>query len=192
MSAGSYGLIVEGDYDSAVYEAIIQRLSPNAVISTRECAGKSNLMKKFPGLLKTFEYELAGRPLDMAIVIRDADGRGPEEIEAQMCSKIVDRPYPFALGVKFFAVPQAMEAWLLADVNALNNVSQRRGGKRVTRSLDAPENLHDPKESLRRLLSDHKLPYTGALAREIAQEIDFGTLSRKCPRFSAFTELVDC
>ena len=149
-------------------------------------------MKSFPSLLKTFEHEVAGRPVDMAIVIRDADGKNPEEIEEQMLLKIFDRAYPFVLGVKCFVVPQAMEAWLLADVNALSNVSQRRGGKRVTRSLDTPESLLDPKESLRRLLTDYKLSYTSALAREIAEESDPVVLARICPRFSVFSELVDC
>lgn len=192
MSASSYGIIVEGSYDSAVYEAIIRKLSPSSRVFTRECEGKPNLMKKFPGLLRTFEYEAAGHAPEMAIIIRDADGKSPEDVEMEMHSKIAGRPYPFQMGVKFVAVRQAMEAWLLADVEALNVVSLRRSGKRVTRSLDNPEGLHDPKGSLRQLLSAHKLVYTAALAREIAEETNLGTLSQACPRFRVFSERVDC
>ena len=192
MSASSYGIIVEGAYDSAVYEAFIQKLSPNAPIRPLTCGGKTELMKKFPGFLKAFEFELAGGPVDMAVVIRDADGKNPEEIEAQMASKIAGRQYPFALGVQFFAVPQALESWLLADVSALNVVSQRRGGKRVTKSHDAPETLYNPKEWLGELLIDHNLDYTAALAREIALEINLDELSKRCPRFRVFSERVDC
>jgi hypothetical protein len=192
MSASSYGIITEGIYDSAVYEAIIKKLSPGIPIKALECGGRFGLMKKFPGLLKVFEYQLAEGPVEMAVVTQDADGKNPEEIEVQMASRIAGREYPFALGVRFFAVSQALESWLLADVNALNAVSLRRRGKRVTKSHDAPEALFRPKEDLRRLLSDHKLDYTSELAREIAQEIDLNKLSEACPRFRVFSRLVDC
>jgi len=192
MSASSYGVISEGVYDSAVYEAIIKQLSPGKPIKPLQCGGKTELMKKFPGHLKTFKYYFSEGPVDMAVVIRDADGKDPEEIEVQMASKIDVGKYPFALGVRFFAVPQAMESWLLADVNALNAVSLRRRGKRVTKSYDAPETLLRPKEDLRRLLTDHGLDYTAELAREIAQEIDLDKLAEACPRFRVFSRLVDC
>jgi len=192
MSASSYGIITEGIYDSVVYEAIIGKLSPGIPIKALDCGGKHALMKRFPDFLKIFEYQLAETPVEMAVVIQDADGKNPEEIEAQLASKIAGRDCPFTLGVQFFAVPQAIEAWLLADVDALNAVSQRRGGKRVTKSHAAPEALLRPKEDLRRLLSDHKLDYTSALAREIAQEIDLGKLAEACPRFRVFSQLVDC
>jgi hypothetical protein len=49
MSASSYGIIVEGDYDSAVYDAIIRRLaSPDVHIKPLVCRGKTNLMKRIP------------------------------------------------------------------------------------------------------------------------------------------------
>lgn len=192
MSASSYGIVVEGDYDSAVYEVIINKLSPSIPIRFLTCGGRSSLMNRFPNLLKVFEYQLAEGPVEMAVVIQDADGRDPEEIEAQMASKIAGRKCPFGLGVQFFAVPQAMESWLLADVKALDTVSQRRGGKHVTRSYDAPETRLRPKEDLRQLLSDHGLIYTPELAREIAREIDLDRLAEACPRFRVFSQLVDC
>jgi hypothetical protein len=192
MSASSYGIITEGIYDSAVYEVIVNKLSPGIPVKPLQCGGKAELMKKFPDLLKTFKYHFAEGPVGMAVVIRDADGKNPEEIEVQMASKIDAGKYPFALGVQFFAVPQAMESWLLADVDALNAASLRRRGKPVTRSLDAPETLLRPKEDLHKLLSDHNLTYPVELAREIAQEIDLNRLAEACPRFRVFTGLVDC
>jgi hypothetical protein len=193
MSASSYGIIVEGEYDSAVFDAIIRRLtSPGVHIKPLVCRGKTNLMKEFPVLLRAFEHEVEGNPVDMAVVIRDADGKNPDEVEAQMLAKIQGRRYPFRLNVRLHAVRHAMDAWLLADVNAITTASQRRQGKRVTRSHDAPEDLLDPKEGLRKLLTDHKVTYTAEVAREIAQEIDLQLLSEKCPRFRVFAELVDC
>jgi len=96
MSASSYGIIVEGDSDSAVYDAIIRRLTSLDVhIKQLPCEGKTNLMKKFPSLLRTFEYEMGGNPVDMAIVIVDADGRNPLEVEERMRIKIQGKNYPF-------------------------------------------------------------------------------------------------
>jgi len=193
MSANSYGIIVEGDYDSAVYDALIRRLtSPDVYIKPLPCEGKPNVMKKFPGLLSAFKYEIGGNPVDMAIVIVDADGKDPIEVEAKMQEKIQDRTYPFPLKVRCYAVPQAMDTWLLADASAIDIAVRRRGGKAVTKSHDHPEDLPHPKEWLRKLLTDHNATYTAALCREIARETDLQLLSDRCPRFRVFTELVDC
>jgi hypothetical protein len=193
MSAGSYGIIVEGDYDSAVFDALIRRLtSPDVHIKPLVCRGKTNLMKEFPGLLRAFEYEVEGNPVEMAIVIRDADGKDPRVVEDKMRMKIRGRNYPFPLNVRFYAVPQAMDAWLLADAGAISAAVQGWGGKPVTKSHDDPEGLLDPKEWFRKLLTDHKAGYTAELCREIAQKTDLQVLSQKCRRFHVFAELVDC
>jgi len=193
MSANSYGIIVEGPYDSAVYDPMIRRLTSQEVhIKALDCGGRTNLMKEFPGLLRTFEDAIGGNPVDMAIVIRDADGKDPDEIEAQMRAKIQGRQYPFRLDVRFHAVRNAMDAWLLADVNAISTAVQLKGGRRVTKSHDDPDGLLKPKEWLRKLLADHKVAYTAAVCAEIARQINFDELTQKCPRFGEFTELVDC
>jgi len=193
MSANSYGIVVEGPYDSAVYEPVIRKLTSQEVyIKTLACGGRTKLMKEFPGLLRTFEYELGGNPVDMAIVIRDADGRDPEEVEAKMRLKVQGRQYPFRLDVRFYAVSQAMDAWLLADANAISAAVQTRGGKPVPRSHDDPDGLLNPKEWFQKLLANHKVGYTPELCREIAREIDLEVLSQKCPRFRVFADLVDC
>lgn len=193
MPGNSYGIIVEGTYDSAVYETIIRRVASHAVqIKPRPCGGRTNLLKEFPGLLRTFEHAIDGNPVDMAIVIRDADGKDATQVEDGMRLKIAHRQYPFPLGVRCYAVSQAMDAWLLADANAISSAVQRRRGRRVTRSIEAPEGLLRPKESFRQLLTDHGADYTAELCREIAEEIDLEVLSQRCPRFRVFADLVDC
>lgn len=149
-------------------------------------------MMEFPALLRAFEHELEGNPVDMAIVIRDSDGRNPEEVEAQMRSKIEGRRYPFRLNVRLHAVRHAMDAWLLADIDAINTASERRRGARVTRLPDTPEDMLRPKEGLRKLLSDRKVAYTAEVCREIAEITNLQLLSERCPRFRLFSELVDC
>ncbi len=193
MSANSYGIIVEGGYDSVAYEAMIRRLAaPGAHIRSFVCRGKPQLMAKFPGFLEALKYEIAGGPVDMAIVIVDADGHDPVKLEGKLQSRIKGRRYPFDLGVRFHAVRNALEAWLLADVNAINAAIQRRFGPPVTRSHDTPEDMPNPKVWLRKLLADHKIIYTPEVGREIAQDTNLEVLCEKCPRFRIFRELVDC
>jgi hypothetical protein len=192
MSATSYGIIAEGSYDAAVYSTIVRRLNPRTHIRVLDCRGKDQLRKQFPALLRRFEFEVENGPVEMAIVIRDSDGKNPEEVEASMRSAIQGKRYPFRLDVRFHAVRNAMDAWLLADVKAINLACQARGGKRVTKTLNNPEGLLRPKESFRKLLSDHKVPYTAEVCREIAETVDLTTLSLVCPRFRVFAELVDC
>jgi hypothetical protein len=166
--------------------------SPDAHVKPLVCRGKTNLIKKFPDLLPTFKYEVGGNPVDMAIVIVDADGKDPLEVEEKLRIKIQGRNYPFPMNVRFYAVPQAIDAWLLADAAAISAAVQGRGGKPVTKSHDDPERLLDPKEWFRKLLTDHKATYTAELCREIAQKTDLQLLSQKCRRFPLFAELVDC
>jgi hypothetical protein len=193
MSATSYGIITEGSFDAAVHGTLIRRLNSSGIhIRVLPCNGRDDLRKRFPRLLRAFEYEVDNGPVDMAIVIRDADGKDPEEVEASMRSEIQGQRYPFRLDVRFHAVRNSMDAWLLADVNAINAACKTRGGKHVTKTLGNPENLLRPKESFRSLLSDHKVPYTVELCREIAERVDLQALSQACPRFRVFTDLVDC
>ena len=195
MPANSYGIIVEGDYDAAVYRAVIGRLASHDVyVKALSCGGRTNLMRKFPGLLRALEREIDGSPVDMAVVIRDADGKNPEEVEAQMQATIQGRQYPFRLGVHLHAVRNALESWLLADPNAISAVVQKRTGRRVTRSRsnDAPEDRLDAKETFRKLLIEHGVSSTPLVYSEIAHEIKRDVLLQACPRFRLFSELVDC
>jgi hypothetical protein len=189
MPANSYGIIVEGEYDSVVYEAIIRNLASHDVhVKARDCGGRANLMQKFPRLLKFFEYAVSP-PVDMVIVIQDADGRDADELEQKMQSKIAGRP-PFP--VHCCAVRQAMEAWLLADAEAIRIVAERRSKKGAVKSQRDPEELPNPKQALRELLEGNKIPYTARVGAEIAHEMNAQVVSNKCPRFRVFSELVDC
>src|SRR4051794_39406744 len=120
MSASSYGIITEGVFDAAVYRTLVRRLNPGIYVRMLACRGKNDLMKRFPGLLRTFEHDFEGGPVEMAVVIRDADGKDPAELELQMRTSIEDRQYPFRMDVRFHAVRNAMDAWLLADSAAID------------------------------------------------------------------------
>jgi len=191
MPADSYGIIVEGGYDSAVYSALIHKLASHEVqILPRICEGRPGVLKKFPGYLEAFRYQLDVAPIDMAIVIVDADGKDPTALEADMRTKVATRRYRFAVHV--YAVANAMEAWLLADPDTVNRAMQFRTSKRVAKTHHAPETLPHPKLLLQQLLTGIGVDYTATVAAEIAQQIDPQVLAGKCPRFRDFAELVDC
>jgi hypothetical protein len=192
MPANSYGIITEGAYDEAAYTTLIRRLSsPNVSIKTRACEGRPNLLRKFPGLLRTFEYAVDNSPVDIAIVICDADGTDPDQLEIDLRARTRTHTYRFPNDVRFHAVRNAMEAWLLADVSAINEAVTKRQGRRIRRSHENPESLLDPTQWLRTLLDEHRATYTSALCRDIAEKINFDLLAERCPRFRVFRELLN-
>jgi hypothetical protein len=134
----SYGLIVEGIYDAPVYQIFTRRLdSHDARFFTLECGGVGNLMKRFPGLLRSLEVIDAGNPVDKALVIRDCGNRPAADVEAEMRSKIAGTAYRFPRGVDICAVRQETETWLLADEQAISTAANNgRTAGRVNGDLE--------------------------------------------------------
>lgn len=190
-----YGIIVEGvkgGYDEAALVELIKKcLSDNIKIVSRPCDGKDRLMKKFPGFLEEFRYIKQGSSVNKALVIRDADSKNPEDLKENMRSKITQRTYPFE--VKFVIIVQELETWLLADENAISKVTQARSGKTVSKINENLESILNPKERLQNILSMAGVPYTPAVAQEIAKELDIPTIEYRCPRFKEFRQaVIDC
>lgn len=194
MPDQSYGIVVEGDKDIAVYEELIRKIYPEKLeVVPRQTAGVSGLMRLFPVLLRDFEHIRQGRPTDKALVIRDAGSRDPASVEQQMSEKIQGRRFSFPRGVQLFAVRRTMETWLLADEEAVNSVVLSRGGRRVTRIQETLEDIADAKGRFRRWLSEAKLPFDPQVCREIARQVKLGTLRYRCPSFRSFERKVtDC
>lgn len=187
-----YGIVVEGSYDEAALIELIKKcISSDIEIIARPCGGKDRLMKSFPGHLESFRYGKQGSHIDKAIVIRDADTRNPDELSERMRSKMAGRTYPFE--VKFIIIVQELETWLLADEKAISKVTQARSGRTVTRVNENLESIIKPKEKLQNILSNSGVPYTPAVAREIAKELDISEVEYRCPRFKEFHQaVIDC
>ncbi len=178
------GLIVEGSYDeAALSELVLKCFLAEVRVICRQCGNAFQLMKTFPGFLEDFRQVNHGLPVDKAIVIRDADQKNPDELIAKMASKINGRSYLFPL--KLLVVVQELEAWLLGDEDAIFSVT----GRRQPRIRD-PERLADPKERLRRILSDARIAYTAEVARKIAAATRADVLATRCPSFRKFQEAV--
>lgn len=194
MDESSYGLIVEGPYDEAVFPELVRKIaSQQAEVVVRVCGGAPQLMKHFPSFLRDLEHVRQGKPVDKAVVIRDWRGPDAATIEREMARRVQGRRFGFPRAVQFCAVRQEMEAWLLADVNAINDVARERRGRTVPPIQQDIEQIGNPKEMLMRLLLQAKLPYDPEVCREIAHRADVETLKSRCPSFRSFeTKVTDC
>jgi hypothetical protein len=194
VSSEAYGIVVEGAYDRLVYEELIRRISSSDVkVISRDTEGVPKLNRIFPAMLRDFEQVQRGQPVDKALVIRDANGKDPTALEQQMRERIQGQHFSIPKGIQFHAVRRTMETWLLADVSAINSVAAARGGKEVALVQGTLEDIVDPKDRLRRLLSQAGLPYTDQVCREIAAKTSIETLRNRCPSFRIFEQkVIDC
>jgi Domain of unknown function (DUF4276) len=183
----SFGLVVEGEYDVAVFGELVRRICPAATIARAIHAGGSPLMKKFPVYLKALQYVTPEGPVGRALVIRDSNGKDPQEVERVMQSRIAGYTYNFPHGFALHAVRQETETWLLADAHAISVIADGRPVAPVGGELEA---LTDPKERLHKVLSDAGLNATPATYARITRELDLDVLRARCPGFLIFEQKV--
>lgn len=188
----TFGLIVEGVSDEKALPEIIRKIAGSDVeFIVRPIATTGKFVKMFPAFLQEFE-KLSIR-IDKALVIRDADNRDPREIEQglkqRLQEKIQRRKSPFPFPVNIHVIVQELETWLLADEQAISVVTRERASRTVTRIQETLESIQNPRERLTGALGDD-IPYTPAVARRIAKEVNIETIKYRCPRFKMFCEQV--
>jgi hypothetical protein len=190
----SYGLIVEGPYDEMFYRALIPRIcGMSLMFETRVCRGVHGLVKNLATFLRTLEWVHQGLPVDKVLVIHDSDRKDLLAAREEMARQINGKKFAFPHGIQLCAIRRAMEAWLLADVNAINTVAVSRGGREVPEVTGSPEDLQDPKMRLRFVLSSAGIEYTAAVCGEIARNLRIEVLEYRCPSFRSFKQSVlDC
>ena len=178
------GLVVEGVYDeAAITELVLKSVPSEAGAICRRCGNAIQLMRKFPGFLQEFRFAKDGSPVDKALVIRDADHKNPRELITGMDGRIGNRNFPFP--VNLLVIVEELEAWLLADEEAISLVTRIR-----QQPVRDPERLYDPKQTLRRLLSQAGVEYTSEIARQLAAAARPNILQTRCPSFGEFQEAV--
>lgn len=174
------GLIVEGIYDEAAVTELIQKCATSEVdVICRPCGNAIGLMRQFPSFLESFRHVKEGRPVDNAIVIRDADHKDPTDLISRMEARVRGRIYPFSRHL--LVIVQELESWLLADEEALTSITGR-----PQRRIQSPESLTDPKARLEKILSDVNIAYTAEVARKIATAARTEVLALQCPSFRQF------
>jgi hypothetical protein len=186
------GVVVEGPDDAAVYPILIRRIDPSFErVYPRECTGRQKLKNKFLYFLEEFAGNPAALDIRKVLVIRDSDCNDPERIEQDLQTIFANSNLRLAFSVSFHATKCELETWLLADEDAINTVSARRGSKGRIRRVEIDlENFREPKELYRRTLSQAGLQDTGAVMKQIAQEVRLEVVAARCPRFGEFVQKV--
>ena len=192
MPHSSYGIVIEGSFDEAVYPAFVRKIANTDVtIYTRPCGGVAKLMEKFVALLQDLQHVHQGTAVEKALVIRDSNGKSLSDVHNTFQEKIANREFSFPHGVHFCITRREMETWLLADEHAIHNVVLKRTGRNISGVVNGTlEEIVDPKDRLIRMLSGAKVPYDPAVCRELAQEIHLETLRYRCPSFRSFEDEV--
>jgi hypothetical protein len=143
----TYGLIVEGPYDAAVYEELLRKAVPAiAQLVSRPVGGKTQLLNKLLGFLRDLEHVVNGAPVDKVLVVRDANGKDPAQLEKTLTDRIQGKVFTFPHAIQFHAVRRSVEAWLLADTAALNEVAAARGGRPISDVHEELRKSRIPKE----------------------------------------------
>lgn len=184
----SYGLIVEGPYDTPVFKSLILKLNePDAEFFPIEAGGRSRLVRRLPAYLKALETAFMGQPPDRSFVVQDSNGRQVADVIAQMRASIGNRTFGFPY--ELCVATRETETWLLSDETAISAIALGRNGRRIGYIPGDLENLIQPKEELISVLSRARLEYTPAVLGEIASAADLETLRYRCRSFRDFSGL---
>ncbi len=186
------GVVVEGPDDAAVYPVLIKRIDSSIErIYSRECIGRQKLKNKFVYLLEDFSRNPAAFNIRKVLVIRDSDCKDSAPIEQELQDIWAKSNVQPPFGLSFHATKCKLESWLLADEDAINTVSLRRGGRGgVPRGGVDLENFREADELYRTTLIQAGLQDTSAVMKAIAQEARLERIAGRCPRFRDFMEKV--
>ncbi len=179
-----FGFVVGGTSDEKAVKEIAKKcLGNDCHVETRKWDEKGGLHRRFPISLEEFK----SLHIDKAFVLRDTDGKNPDDLLASMQARIAGQAYPFV--VTFAYAIEELEAWFLADHEAIGQVI----GRPVDRIADAIENIPSPKDNLLAILSRAKHNYTSETARKIASQLDVDVVARRCPAFRQLCRAIgDC
>jgi len=181
------GVVVEGPSDAATYPVLMRRIRNDiGRLQVRECEGKYRLKNAFPGILKEFQRNHAWQ-INVAFVIRDSDCRPPQQIEEQLRNVLRGSGFDPHFPVELFATKCKLETWLLADENAINEVSQRRGKSGHVGPVEFQfETDNSAKVRFQEQLSKASLPTTPQVYKEIAVVADISRMAILCSSFRQF------
>jgi hypothetical protein len=183
-----YGIIGEAKSDAATLKVLVQRLAKNSslTIRTKGYAGCGQMLRDGARQIRQF----ADDGLTRFIVAYDADNHSPAKRREQVMREIV-RPSRVNEDICCVVIPvQEIEAWILADVGAVQHVLSSWKTKSISQS---PESIENPKEHLARLgRGGGKKPFYDHTTHNVlvAEHLRLDVVRRKCPSFATLSEFV--
>lgn len=187
-------IIVEGPDDYETYPVLIRKVHPEVERVRRvQCGGIRRLRTRFVGFLKNFSDNPAWA-INKALVIRDSDCAEPKPLEQELNDVLQASRARLNFPVQFYATKCKLETLLLADEDAINQVSLRRAGAGGIRPVTVRlETYNDADAHLKTILGRAGLPDNPIVYAEIAHASDISRITERCPYFREFTARIrDC
>jgi Domain of unknown function (DUF4276) len=170
------GLIVEDESDEVALSVLVRKCRNDVSLKTRKCRG--TVLGKFRGLVTELYRRYTP---EKTLIVCDADGKDPSHILRSFKDRGLDS---FQFPVSLIVIVQELEAWLIADPDALQGIT------RVRKDFKHPEKVRDPKRELLRLLPTG-MAYTPQTAARIAEAVNLNLLGERCPRFELFRKAIN-
>ena len=171
-------VLVEGVTEKGAIKSIAKRLG----VKIKVVLMRGNRIEKVRGVIRTLGFRY-----DKFIILKDLH-KYPEKTIIERYNRI-RRTINADLyeRVKLVIVKYAIEAWFLADTDAVSRVFNCRR----LRAIRDPESIEDPAEELNNMLKrEGKLYYKAEnIAERIMKEADLEVISKKA---ASFREFLNC
>lgn len=182
-----FGILAEDDSDFQTLKVLVKKLrGTGIVVKGKGYSGCSELLKKgAKAILALRDTGIVSR----FIVCHDADGPDPR-VKGDVVQREVIDPTHLSNQCCLVVPVQEIEAWILADLDAVRAVIRTFPQRRP---ISSPELINDPKEHLESLskAENGKCLYNHAIHNEkVAQHLSIGTVRSKCPSFRPFEDFV--
>ncbi|MCK4308036.1 DUF4276 family protein [candidate division WOR-3 bacterium] len=185
------GLIIESTPDERAISKLVARISKQSGYSVDISRERIRFGRGFGNISKnllTLINQLQKVGSEIIVVIADNDRKSFNKRLDSLKSKIEGKgiSIPVAIGITV----ETIEAWLLADEQALNSAL---GGTQISK-LPLPSKIKHPKEEFLGLVKEHaKRPVLLDDYNQIADKVDKKVLDRRCKSFRNFhNELRNC
>ncbi len=180
-----YGVLGEDDTDAETVKTIIARMAgANVKIHTKGFGGKDKLLNKGLGQIKFF-YATGCTKF---VICHDSDSHDPSDSRLKVMDRIV-RPSGIPDSCCTLIPVYMIEAWILANIEAVSNVIKSWKPKPVAN----PEKIPDPKGELKRLsrLGGRRPLYSHETHnQQVARYLDLEIVAKKCPSFQPLVQFM--
>ncbi len=182
-----YGILGEEDSDAQSLKVLVRGLANQANMSilARGFSGCGDLLNKGSRQLRAF----ADQGCDRFVVCHDADGADPSEKHNEIMQRVI-APSRIATSYCVVIPVQELEAWILADIEAVSNVFP---SWRPAPIRENPEAIRNPKERLQRASQRHnKKPIYDPTThnQRVAKYLRLDHVRRRCPSFERLSYFV--